>query len=127
MGGRKCGSSAHRAQNFPKTKSRGEERPKKELNPPPPPGAGAEAARTAGERETKAARLERDLRSGFLAGYQTGGDPEGAELLPDSWDNALRLMTLFEAEKVFYELAYELNHRPAWVWIPMRGVAKLLV
>jgi len=90
-------------------------------------GGGADAARTAGERETKAARLERDLRSGFLAGYRSVHDPEAAELLPESWDNAMRLMALFEAEKAFYELAYELNHRPGWVWIPMRGVSKLLV
>ena len=83
--------------------------------------------KSVGERETVAARFERDLRSAFLAGYQSGGDPEDAELLPESWDNALRLVSLFEAEKAFYELQYELNHRPGWVWIPMRGVAKLLV
>jgi maltose alpha-D-glucosyltransferase/alpha-amylase len=33
---------------------------------------------------------------------------------------------LFETEKAFYELAYELNNRPDWTWIPMRGIAKLL-
>jgi maltose alpha-D-glucosyltransferase/alpha-amylase len=36
------------------------------------------------------------------------------------------LIALFEAEKVFYELAYELNNRPDWAWIPMRGISKLL-
>jgi predicted trehalose synthase len=25
-------------------------------------------------------------------------------------------------EKAFYELAYELNNRPDWVWIPMRAL-----
>jgi predicted trehalose synthase len=35
------------------------------------------------------------------------------------------LVTLFEIEKVFYELAYELGNRPDWVWIPLRGIAKL--
>jgi predicted trehalose synthase len=29
-------------------------------------------------------------------------------------------------EKVFYELAYELNNRPAWVRIPLEGIARLL-
>jgi maltose alpha-D-glucosyltransferase/alpha-amylase len=32
---------------------------------------------------------------------------------------------LFEIEKVFYELKYELNNRPDWVWIPLRGIARL--
>ena len=32
---------------------------------------------------------------------------------------------LFETEKVFYELSYELNNRPAWVWIPIAGATTL--
>ena len=35
------------------------------------------------------------------------------------------LLALFETEKVFYELAYELNNRPAWIGIPLRGIARL--
>ena len=29
-------------------------------------------------------------------------------------------------EKAFYEVRYELDHRPDWVGIPIRGVAALL-
>jgi maltose alpha-D-glucosyltransferase/alpha-amylase len=28
-------------------------------------------------------------------------------------------------EKALYELAYELNYRPAWVHIPLAGIAQL--
>jgi len=35
-------------------------------------------------------------------------------------------VSLFETEKVFYELAYELNNRPEWVGIPMKGISRLL-
>ena len=35
------------------------------------------------------------------------------------------LISLFEIEKVFYELKYELNNRPDWVWIPLRGISRL--
>jgi maltose alpha-D-glucosyltransferase/alpha-amylase len=35
-------------------------------------------------------------------------------------------MELFETEKLFYELAYELNNRPTWVWIPLRGLVTML-
>ena len=33
---------------------------------------------------------------------------------------------LFEMEKLFYELSYELNNRPDWAFIPMRGLLALL-
>ena len=35
------------------------------------------------------------------------------------------LTTLLEAHvlnKLFYELQYELNNRPSWVWIPLEGI-----
>ena len=48
-------------------------------------------------------------------------------ILPESDTNSQQLVTLFETEKVFYELAYELNNRPDWSWIPMRGISKLFV
>jgi maltose alpha-D-glucosyltransferase/alpha-amylase len=76
-------------------------------------------------RELRMARWERDVRAAFLEGYFGASDEPG--LLPDDEDNARRVITLFETEKAFYELAYELNHRPTWAWIPMRGIAKLFM
>jgi trehalose synthase-fused probable maltokinase len=80
-------------------------------------------------RELRAARWERDVRSSFLAGYLGNAtDREDMpELFPADDKHIQRLLALFETEKAFYELAYELNNRPAWVWIPMRGVAKLFM
>jgi trehalose synthase-fused probable maltokinase len=77
-------------------------------------------------RELRTARWERDVRDGFLTAYlaRQGGN---ATLLPRNESNAARLLLFFEIEKSFYELAYELNNRPEWVGIPMRGIAKLLV
>lgn len=75
-----------------------------------------------GTVEVRAGRWERDVRDAFLAGYF--GDLT-AEFLPRAPANARRLLALFEIEKVFYELAYELNNRPDWVGIPLRGVARL--
>ena len=48
-------------------------------------------------------------------------------MLPGDDANLRALLMLFETEKAFYELAYELNNRPTWAWIPMRGISKLLV
>ena len=49
-----------------------------------------------------------------------------AEFLPEddaAW--AIMLDALF-LQKAFYELRYELNNRPAWVTVPLRGIASLL-
>jgi predicted trehalose synthase len=87
-------------------------------------------------REIRGGRWEKAARDAFLHGYLGGvvarAQPEGSEhdepgILPEEPDNVTRLLALFETEKVFYELAYELNNRPDWAWIPMRGISKLLV
>jgi maltose alpha-D-glucosyltransferase/alpha-amylase len=78
-------------------------------------------------RELRAARWERDVRRAFMEAYLRAPDDEAAELLPADEERVRRLTALFEAEKAFYELSYELNHRPAWAWIPMRGLARLFV
>lgn len=61
--------------------------------------------------EIAAAHWVRDVRSAFVRGYGVAADDP--------------LVALFEMEKVFYELSYELNNRPEWVWIPLRGIARL--
>ena len=81
-------------------------------------------------RELRAGRWERDSREAFLRGYlhEEHGAPTGraSRILPRDPAHVRLLLRLFETEKAFYELVYELNNRPDWVWIPMRGVAKLL-
>lgn len=77
-------------------------------------------------RELRSARWERDARDAFLRGYLGQKDAPGA-FLPKGEAAIRQLISLFETEKVFYELSYELNNRPDWVWIPMRGISKLLV
>ncbi|MEP6692487.1 MAG: putative maltokinase [Gemmatimonadaceae bacterium] len=77
--------------------------------------------------ELRSSWFERDVRRAFLDGYASPDD--GARppaLLPRDADDVTRVLSLFEIEKTFYELAYELNHRPAWAWIPLRAIAKML-
>jgi maltose alpha-D-glucosyltransferase/alpha-amylase len=76
------------------------------------------------DAKTRAHRWERELREAFLRGYL----PEGREhppFLPRARARLDVLLTLFETEKVLYELAYELNNRPTWVWIPLRGLVTM--
>ena len=82
-----------------------------------------------GTREVRIGRWERDTRDAFLRGYLRSDRRDvSAEraILPADPEHTRALLRLFELEKVFYELSYELNNRPDWAWIPMRGIAKLL-
>jgi maltose alpha-D-glucosyltransferase / alpha-amylase len=76
-------------------------------------------------RELRSARWERDVRAAYLAGYLADGDDDAPGILPETSEHVRLLIALFESEKAFYELTYELNNRPDWAWIPMRGIAKL--
>jgi trehalose synthase-fused probable maltokinase len=72
-------------------------------------------------------RWEEEARAAFLRGYLAPTqDDNGQPLVPDSPDNTDALVTLFETEKAFYELQYELDHRPDWAWIPLRGITRLI-
>jgi maltose alpha-D-glucosyltransferase/alpha-amylase len=42
---------------------------------------------------------------------------------PHAWT---RLLRAFVLDKALYELAYEINHRPDWVRIPLTGIRKLI-
>jgi maltose alpha-D-glucosyltransferase/alpha-amylase len=82
-------------------------------------------------REEDAAALEPWVRAwyhwvsaAYLRGYREA--TEGAAFLPSDggeWATVLDAMLL---HKSFYELGYELNNRPDWVAIPLRGIAQLL-
>ena len=77
----------------------------------------------AADLDARAARWEQEVRAAFLHGYMRDALPD---YLPRSREHVDALLSLFETEKVFYELAYELNNRPDWAWIPIQGIARLL-
>ncbi|MBI4485196.1 MAG: putative maltokinase, partial [Acidobacteria bacterium] len=59
----------------------------------------------------------------FLTAYMS--TMGGSNLVP-SPDAVVPLLRAFVLEKAVYELSYELNNRPDWVWIPLTGILKLL-
>ena len=61
-------------------------------------------------------------RDAFLLGYLAEAD---SSLVP-SGSSFERLLAVFELEKAVYELGYELDHRPDWVVLPLRGIERLL-
>jgi maltose alpha-D-glucosyltransferase / alpha-amylase len=51
---------------------------------------------------------------------------KGSAFIPKSQEDLHILMTTFRLEKAVYELNYELNNRPDWVIIPLRGIKALV-
>ncbi len=60
----------------------------------------------------------------FVAGYFALAD--GHEFLPNDSRERRLLFDVFLLEKALYEVAYELNNRPDWVGIPLRGIAAVM-
>jgi maltose alpha-D-glucosyltransferase / alpha-amylase len=66
----------------------------------------------------------RQMSAVFLESYlQTTA---GATFLPQQESNLQVLLEAYLLDKAVYEVGYELNHRPDWVVIPIRGIKHLL-
>jgi hypothetical protein len=63
------------------------------------------------------------LRRTFLDGYRDVAVRAGLTADAAALDGEAPLLRLFELEKAFYELRYELNNRPDWVAVPLEGLA----
>src|SRR5918994_501769 len=90
-------------------------------------GSHAAVRRTPGSEplvEAWAAVWETWVAAVFLQAYVA--TLSGSGLVPSSTDDLSRLLNLFMFEKAFYELRYELNNRPDWVYVPLGAVARLL-
>jgi maltose alpha-D-glucosyltransferase/alpha-amylase len=82
------------------------------------PKAAAAAALPDEARRAFIMRLRDSAREAFLAAYRAA-----TNALP-GLDNA-ELLDFFLIEKAAYEVAYEAANRPAWLPIPMDGLANL--
>ncbi|MBV8759691.1 MAG: maltose alpha-D-glucosyltransferase [Deltaproteobacteria bacterium] len=60
----------------------------------------------------------------FLGGYLDR--TAGTRIVPPSDPELEMLLHFFLMEKVIYEIGYELNNRPDWIEIPLRGLLSLL-
>ena len=49
-----------------------------------------------------------------------------AHFLPDTLEDVDLMLQIFILEKAIYELNYELNMRPDWVVIPIRGIKYIM-
>jgi maltose alpha-D-glucosyltransferase/alpha-amylase len=66
------------------------------------------------------------LRDAFLDGYLRSASARGTASIPADRSALAHWLTFFELEKALYELEYEVNNRPEWVHIPLRGILRAL-
>jgi len=64
------------------------------------------------------------VRLAFFAAYREVIEPSG--FLPRNATDVRLLLECYQIEKALYEFTWELQHRPAWVSIPLRGILRLL-
>ncbi len=64
------------------------------------------------------------VSAAFLREYRAGA--RGHSFVPNDAPAFAELLDAFMLEKNFYELLYELNNRPDWVRIPVRGILNYL-
>ena len=91
-------------------------------------GALERALKSAPDDEGKIARALEGWRvsavAAFLAGYRRS--LTDLRLWPQSPRAADRLLDFFLLEKAFYEIEYELAHRPDWLRVPLAGTWRIL-
>ncbi len=75
--------------------------------------------------ERRARHWEEAARAEFTNGY-LAKQPLAA-FLPPTRPAVQDGIALFELEKVFYELEYELDNRPQWVGVPLAGIERVLL
>jgi maltose alpha-D-glucosyltransferase/alpha-amylase len=84
----------------------------------------AAAGAASPELEGWALYWERWISASYLRAYLKR--VRGASFVPGSRDELELLLDVYILEKAIYELGYELNNRPDWVWIPLRGILQIL-
>jgi maltose alpha-D-glucosyltransferase/alpha-amylase len=86
------------------------------------------ALKSAPDEHGKLARALENWRehsvAAFLSAYRSS--LTDARLWPQSLEDADRLLDFFLLEKAFYEIEYELAHRPDWLRVPLAGTWRIL-
>ena len=77
-----------------------------------------------GALENAARFWHREVSAAFLRAFLA--ESGAAAHLPHTREELRVLLDAYLLEKALYEIAYELNNRPEWVNIPLRGVLDLL-
>jgi trehalose synthase-fused probable maltokinase len=67
---------------------------------------------------------ERMVRQAFIDAYVQTARANGAAFLPKTDADLDAALRAWELDKAVYEVQYELNNRPDWLWIPLSAMIK---
>jgi trehalose synthase-fused probable maltokinase len=85
-----------------------------------------EAAQVGSQARDDDEPVARVLRQRFLDGYRAAFADRAPEFVPADPEAAKAWVDFFELEKALYEVEYEINNRPTWVHIPLRGLVRIV-
>ncbi len=68
----------------------------------------------------------KDAGEAFVAAYREAIASSPLPLVPSNDDAFVSVLNLMIAEKALYELRYEMNNRPDWLWIPLGALLRLV-
>jgi maltose alpha-D-glucosyltransferase/alpha-amylase len=91
-------------------------------------GAAERALAEHPERDARVSDLvawERSARLAFLDAYLGEAQAHRASFLPRTREDFREALGVWELDKAFYEIAYEINNRPDWLWLPLASALKL--
>jgi trehalose synthase-fused probable maltokinase len=74
----------------------------------------------------RSAAIARHLRQRFLDGYCATFAESPPEFAPADRAAMGAWIDFFELERALYEVEYEINSRPDWVYIPLRGLLSIM-
>ena len=86
----------------------------------------ADGASRTGARNTDDEAVARQLRRSFVEAYLESALVRDASFLPRDREAVEAWIDFFEFEKALYEVEYEVNNRPGWAHIPLRGMLRIL-
>ena len=65
---------------------------------------------------------EEQARDAFLHGYRDETVAKGARFVPSDAAGFTEALSAWELDKVVYEIHYELNNRPDWLYVPLEAL-----
>jgi maltose alpha-D-glucosyltransferase/alpha-amylase len=78
------------------------------------------------EARDRSASIAQVLRQCFLDGYRATFEDSPPAFAPADPVAMSAWIDFFELDKALYEVEYEINNRPAWVRIPLRGLVRIM-
>ncbi|KUK09544.1 MAG: Uncharacterized protein, probably involved in trehalose biosynthesis [Caldanaerobacter subterraneus] len=68
---------------------------------------------------------EKEVEEAFIEGYLKAVSEEASDVLPKE-ENFLKVLALFKLDKALFEGIYEVNNRPTWFKIPLKGILECI-